>query len=258
MKTSRRSGFRKIDNALFKAILSAKLTGAGYQVILKVIDETNGFQRKEAKIPLTRFQRDTGLSRQSVRKAIKQAEERRIIRVERNGTRPSVYGLCDPSEWLTSKPNHPSKLGNDITLNWATKSPQTRKPLEPATTMPKETLKENIKEKCTYKETVRNYINSHEGTSPPQTPPFLIKVEAYSGEGSTADENSSQACLKKTHEGKIIGYLKSQGPSSIKAISLDTGIAANSVNVTLHNGKGKIFHHDSINRIWGLIDGEAE
>ena len=257
MNRRSREGFRQIDNELFKAILSAKLTGAGYQVLLKVIDETNGFQRKEAKIPLTRFQRDTGLSKQSILNAIKQAEERHIIRVERNATKPSIYSLNDPYEWLTGKPNHPSKLVNDITLNWSTKSHQTSKPVEPATTMPKETFKESIKEKGTSKERVRNYIYSYEGTSPPQTPPSSNRVIPCSREGSTADGNFSSACPKNTYQKQIITYIETSGPSPIKAIAEGTGIGANKVNVTLHKGKGRVFYHDPIKRIWGLIDGES-
>ena len=164
MNRRNKEGFRKIDNELFQAIMSAKLTGAGYQVILKVIDETKGFQRKEAKIPLSRFQRDTGLSRQSILKGIKHAEERHIIKVERDATKPCVYGLNNPCEWLASQPNHPNKLVNDITLNWATKSPQTRKPLEPRTADIKEILKENKGKAGVYmflhKESKKRYVGS--------------------------------------------------------------------------------------------------
>lgn len=138
---TRNSGFRKIENDLFKAFMAAKLTGAGYQIVLTVIDKTIGFQRDEAKITLKCFQESTRLSKQSVLKAIKQAEERRILSVERDSTRPGVYALNPQDNWLTRQRDHTSKLGNEITPNWATKSPQTSKLATPKTTRIKDTLK---------------------------------------------------------------------------------------------------------------------
>ena len=140
-------GFRKIDNDLFQALMAAQLSGAGYQIVLTVIDKTLGFQKEEAKIPLTYFEKATRLSRQSGRLAIKQAEARRIITVERNSTRPTKYGLNNYGQWLTRKRNHPNKLDNEITPDWESKSPQARKLATPAATENKETLKETLKER---------------------------------------------------------------------------------------------------------------
>lgn len=119
---------------------------------MTIIDRTLGFRKgsgykEKASISLAYFEQETGLSRQSVRLAIKQAEKRRIIIVERDSTRPSIYALNkDTSAWLTRKQNHPSELGNKITPDWETKSPQTRKLATPTTTDIKETLKETLKE----------------------------------------------------------------------------------------------------------------
>ena len=134
MLMSRKVGFRKIDNDLFTALVAAKLTGAGYQIVLAVIDRTIGFHRDKASISLTDFQKLTHLSRQSVRLAIKQLETMNIIYVERDGTRKTIYGLKDEGEWLTRKSNHP---------RLETKSPQTRKPVETRTTHIKESIKDN-------------------------------------------------------------------------------------------------------------------
>lgn len=130
-------GFRKIPNDVFTALIATKLTGAGYQIVLAVIDKTLGFHRESARISLTDFQTITGLSRQSVRIGIKQDETRNIIYAERDGTRKTIYGLKDVREWLTGKLNHP---------RLETKSPQTRKPVETRTTHIKESIKESIKD----------------------------------------------------------------------------------------------------------------
>lgn len=257
MEKFKRGGFRKIDNSLFQALIAAKLTAAGYQVLLTIIDETIGFHREKAKIPLTRFQKATGLSRQSVRLAIKETEERLMIQAQRNSTRPTVYALDDHRKWLTRKRNHPSKLGNEITLDWETKSPQARKPAMPRTTYPKETLKENIKERVTTKETRVLNITSYEGTSPPQTPPSYQRVRPVPNQGSAANRNFIKANPKKTYRKRIIAYLGANGPSAVRAISDGTGIRPNLVNATLYNGKGKAFYHDSVRRVWRLI-GEGD
>ncbi len=251
---SKRSGFRKIDNNLFHAIMSAQLTGAGYQILLTVIDKTLGFQKESAKISLTCFHNATGLSRQSVRSAVKQAEERQIIQVKRDSTRPTIYSLNNYREWLTRERNHPSKLGNEITPNWETKSPQTRKLAMPRTRYPKETLKETSKERVRTKETRVLNITSYEGTSPPQTPPSLERISPITREGPTVKGNLIKGPPKNTYRERIIAYLDANGPTAIKAIAKGTEIGANLVNVTLHNGKGKVFYHDSEKRAWGMIE----
>ena len=141
-----RRGFRKLDNDTFKALMAASVSGAVLRIVLAVIDKTLGFQKAEAKISLSHFQKVTGLSRQSVRLAVRQAEAKNLITARRDSTRPTIYSLNDCREWLTRQQNHP-RLGNKITPDWATKSPQTRQPVSFGTTMPKETIKETIKRK---------------------------------------------------------------------------------------------------------------
>ena len=312
MMASRSVGFRKIDNDVFKALIAAKLTGAGYQIVLTVMDKTLGFQKEKATISLTHFERITGLSRQSVRLAIKQAEDRRIITAERNSTRPTTYALnLRSSEWLTGKVNHPSlesnQLGNQITPDWETKSPQTRKPVISRTTDIKETLKETLKERGT-----SNIITSVRGDTPLTNSPTLReddddsirliidylrgipegnswagivratrldglvvsdKLCQYEGElfllsssgrwqlinrGISEDEpvNSITKIEPTTGEGtyreRITFYLGAHGPATIKTIIQATGIKANSVNWTLHKGKGKYFRHLRKQQAWDV------
>lgn len=141
-----RRGFRKIDNDTFKALMVVTISGAAFRIVLAIIDKTLGFQKQEAQISLSHFQKVTGLSRQSVRLAIRQAEREGLIRVQRESTKPTIYAMNSYVEWSTRQQNHPSELGNKITPDWETKSPQTRKPTSLGTTMPKETIKEPSKE----------------------------------------------------------------------------------------------------------------
>ena len=145
---------RQINNDVFHALIAAKLPGSVYQIVLVVIDRAWGFEKHEAPISLSYFQKTTGLSRQSVGIAIQKAESMRLIVVERHGTNPknpSHYMFNKHYDtWSTRQLNHTSKeneLVNQITLDWSTKSPQTSQPLMPSSTMPKETSKETLKEK---------------------------------------------------------------------------------------------------------------
>jgi phage replication O-like protein O len=153
-----KKGFRKIDNDIFNALIQVGLTGAGYQVVLTIIDRTMGFRKgskykEKSPISLTYFQQATKLSRQSVCDAIKQLEKRRVIIVERNSTRKTIYSLnIDTSIWETSKSIHTSELVNEIISDWSTKSHQTSQPLIANYMRTKETLKENYKERVTGKE----------------------------------------------------------------------------------------------------------
>ena len=99
--TGRRAGFRKIDNGIFAALIAARLSGSDYKIVLTVIDRTSGFQKEEAKISLSYFQKVTMLSRKAVRQAIKRLESRDMIRAKRNSTRTTIYALSDHTEWQT-------------------------------------------------------------------------------------------------------------------------------------------------------------
>jgi phage replication O-like protein O len=290
-----KKGFRKIDNDTFTALMAAGLSGASYQVVLTIMDRTMGFRKgsgfkEKSKIPLTYFQQVTGLSRQSIRLGIKQAEARRIIVAERSSTRPTVYALnLDTGEWLARKLNHPSELGNKITLDWETKSPQARKPAMPRTTDAKETLKQTLKAKDTIERNTPHLETPSletpiEGVSTTQprvstTPPMSLslltpkgKAEANSlTNGLTVLPGEDRATLesdlsalgspsrgaplrehKATYQQRITAYLGAHGPATIKTIAQATGIKANSVNLILHKGKDKLFHHFRAERVWGV------
>jgi len=262
---SDKTGFRKIDNQTFNALIAAGLSGAGYQVVLTIIDRTLGFrkgseQKEKAKIPLTYFTQVTGLSRQSVRLAIKQAKARRIITAERNSTRPTIYALnLDTEAWVTRQQNRPSKLGNQTTPYRVTKSPQARKPAI-ASSMPlKETLKETLKERTTPPHELIREV--HNPTPTKQMSLSLYAPKGKAGANSLTNGNTvlpgedratlesdlsalgspSRGYNRLTNRERIIQYLKEHGSASMKEISESTGIKYTVVNLTLSSGKGKYF-----------------
>jgi phage replication O-like protein O len=197
--TTRKTGFRKIENDIFEALITAGLTGACYQVVLTVIDKTLGYRNKsgykeKASISLSDFERVTGLSRQSVCRAIKQARDRRIIIVQKNGTRPAMYTLNpDIRGWLTRQVNHPSRLDNQITPDWSTKSRQTSQHATPRTTHYKENTKENIKERGYDKEITPPHELSLERSS--STPPMSLSLYTPKGKAKANGLTNGEAVL---------------------------------------------------------------
>ena len=176
----RENGRREIANDVFRALMHARLSGAEMQVVMTVIDSTWGWDKQSAQISLTQFEEATGLSRQSVQIAIHKAEAKRLVVAERNGTRGTEYLFNKHYDtWLLGearqpghpstrqaghpssarKPGHPSEpglgntttlvatsqLGNQITPDWATKSPQSRQPDHPSTRQPREPTTEPVK-----------------------------------------------------------------------------------------------------------------
>ena len=57
---------------------------------------------------------------------------------------------------------------------------------------------------------------------------------------------------KVSYRERIAAYLGAHGPAPIKAIAQASRIKANAVNVTLHQGKGKLFCHFKAERTWGV------
>jgi hypothetical protein len=67
-----------------------------------------------------------------------------------------------------------------------------------------------------------------------------------------SDLSALSSPSRGTYRQRILAYLKANGPASIKTIAQATAIKANAVNVTLYNGKDKVFVHYADERTWGL------
>jgi len=226
----RESGHREIENKVFQAFIAAKLPGAVYQIVLTVIDRTWGFGKPAAPISLSYFQETTGLSRQSVGIALQKAESMHLIVIERHGTNPknpNHYMFNKHYDtWSTRQLNHTSKeneLVNQITPDWSTKSPQSRQPLMPSSTMPKENYKETIKENNDHfgtemvalsselKEIISYYFKvyrehtgePHPNLKPEQWQRVVAEMEAFSDEFGVPDSQDFQTMIDYHFQRKL-------------------------------------------------------
>lgn len=245
----KRAGFRKIDNDLFHSIIAANLSGSEYKILLTIIDRTLGFQRESQKISLSEFQAMTRLSRQGVCNALRQATNKGIVATQKSRGKKTVYALVqDYDRWTTSQSEFTSELVNKSLPNQSTEVYQTSQVPVSSSHHIKETLKETLKERGTSKEKVTsNIITSGVREDAHPTTPTLIRKEIQTG-----TREIEPTIGGATYREKIAVYLGAHGPAAIKTIAQATGIDANSVNVTLHNGKGKRFLHLAEQRAWGV------
>lgn len=79
------NGYTAIANEIMVALSKAKLLGSEYQIVLWIIRQTYGFQKKEDVISLSQFQKATSLTRSTVIKSIKNLLHKKII--TKNGSR---------------------------------------------------------------------------------------------------------------------------------------------------------------------------
>jgi len=225
-----RPRFRRLDYDLYEALERARVPGSTYQVLLVILDFTVGYQISDAPISLTRFRDKTYLSRQGVVHAVHDAEERRIIWVNRRGTNPkaaTVYALnMDFGSWVTGKLpktskrrlTRPSKsqltsdLVNQSLPDWATSGDQTSK--QPTIATPTES---------NYNETLRAMkLTEKEETTSPQESPLATGL---SSPPVTAIGNGKD---------KVLQYLRDNGSCGPSEISRALAIHYVSVQVCLN------------------------
>jgi len=132
----------------------SRLPGSVFQVLLVIMDFTIGYQRDQAAISLTKFQNKTHLPRQSVVNAIKDAERREIISVQRRGTSPkegTAYAINPVlASWAVQKSLRTRQVGLTSKLvkptlpDWSSPRDQTSQVLTSATPTERN-LKETLK-----------------------------------------------------------------------------------------------------------------
>ena len=177
------NGHREINNDIYHTLMATKLPGAVCQIVLTVIDRTWGFAKHGAPISLAQFQRMTGLSHSGVCSAIKQAEQLRLLVIERYSTKVSEYMFNKHYDtWLTSPPESTStsppedtsernRLVHQRVQDLSTREYKTSPPeststspvatprTEPVKKLFKETLKETLKEKGAKKKRYGEFNN---------------------------------------------------------------------------------------------------
>ncbi len=65
------NGYTKIANELLEQLVKTAILGSEYQIVFFIIRKTYGFNKKEDRISLTQFQKNTNLSRATIVKGLK-------------------------------------------------------------------------------------------------------------------------------------------------------------------------------------------
>ncbi len=96
-------GFTGISNELLEAIVSTKLNGTEYAVVLHVLRKTYGYSKKEDWISYTAFEKATRRTRPNVWKAIESLVTKKIL-VTKKKLGVTIYSLNkDYSLWVVTK-----------------------------------------------------------------------------------------------------------------------------------------------------------
>ena len=94
--------FTQVPNRILEAMYATenKITGMQFRVLIYVIREMYGFHEFNKLISVNRMAEKLGKDRRMVYRAIKDLEAMGIIKVSHStGTKPSLFAICDPSEW---------------------------------------------------------------------------------------------------------------------------------------------------------------
>ena len=216
-----RPRFRRLSYDLYESLERAHVSSSTLRILLVIIDFTIGYRRESQWISLSTFQKKTGLSRKGVVRAIHDAEQRGMVWIERQGTNPksgTIYAVnTDFSGWITSKPDYTrtskpqvtSKLVNHSSPDWCTPVHQTGDIVTSATQLERNsnvTLKEDTT------------THHHQDTTP----------------RSSLNEELHPTLAGKNGKKKILGYLESNGVSTLNQLSKALGMRYGTVQVYLH------------------------
>lgn len=73
------NGYTKVANELLEEIVNTSLLGSEFQVLFAIIRRTYGFNKKQDVVSLSQFQKDTGLSRPTIVKTLKNLMARKMV-----------------------------------------------------------------------------------------------------------------------------------------------------------------------------------
>jgi phage replication O-like protein O len=115
------NGYTKIASVLIEAFAQQKLSSAEWQVLMTIIRKTYGWSKREDRIPLYQFRISTGMTKQSICKAIARLVQRKMIvkidnkrratyRIQKNFDQWKPLSKLIKSETLSNQ----TKEGNDF------------------------------------------------------------------------------------------------------------------------------------------------
>ncbi len=97
------NGFLRIANELVEALYRVNLSAYESRVVLLVIRQTYGYNKKMDRIALSQFAKKTGIERRNVHKVLKRLSSRKIIVVHKDDRGNISYGFQkDYSKWRVS------------------------------------------------------------------------------------------------------------------------------------------------------------
>jgi len=73
------NGYTKIANELFDQLVKTALLGAEQRIVYFIIRKTYGFNKKKDRIPLSQFEKGTGLSRPTVNTSLKNLVRKNVL-----------------------------------------------------------------------------------------------------------------------------------------------------------------------------------
>ena len=248
-----RPTFRRLDYDLFEMLMGAQVPCSTLRILLVIIHFTIGYRRESHWISLSKFEELARLSRNGVVRAIHDAEQRGMVRVERPGTNPragNIYAVnTDFSEWVTSKaeytrtsePQVTSKLVNHSSPDWCTPVHQTSDIATSATPIERNsnvTLKKSTTTTPLKNTPPENSLEEFTPTSQVTGLEDGYDILTTTHPKDTTPKSSSGRELNPTLAGKrgkdgLLSYLQSNGVCTLDQLKEALGLRYGTVRVYL-------------------------
>jgi phage replication O-like protein O len=79
LSPQRENGNRQIASDVFRALMTAELSGTEFRLVLAIIDKTWGFNKESDCIAISQLMETTGIAERTVKESIKILKEKRVI-----------------------------------------------------------------------------------------------------------------------------------------------------------------------------------
>src|SRR3990167_4577653 len=109
-------GYIRIANEIVDKLISYRISGEEWQILLVVLRKTYGFHKKEDHISLSQFQKYTGLKRPNVIRGIKKLVAKKILGSIKKDTTPSA-SINKDNELVAKKIHTKDIYTKDIILS---------------------------------------------------------------------------------------------------------------------------------------------